>query len=333
MKRYNYKSDWMSRKMDKQLELLEDKLTTIYANASYEVNAEFAAFAKTYAAKDAAMIAKLEAGEITKAEYALWAQKAILQTDLYKATVDSLTGLLLNADIAALAAINNELPFVIAQSYDFVQSLGFAAANEAGLSVGTFQIYNADSVQFLIRGNPELFPKPSVDIPVDKAWNKQKINAQITTSIMRGDSIDKVAAGLQKVTDMDKNAAVRNARTAMTAAENAGRTEAARVLQEKGVPVIEEWACTHDNRTRDTHIMLDGERRDENGVFGASFLATPLRFPADPLGDPEEVYNCRCRLNVVLAGIDHTQDGALYEQFMAENYPENYEVMKEKGMV
>ena len=91
----------------------------------------------------------------------------------------------------------------------------------------------------------------------------------------------------------------------------------------------EVWSATYDDRTRASHLMLDGTKRDENGVFGADFLSTPLRYPADPNGDPEEIYNCRCRLNVVLAGIDHSQDDDLYEQFMKENYADSWQKMQE----
>lgn len=327
MRRLNYNSDYMSRQMDKELEALEDRLKAIYANASYDVNAEFAKFAKTFEAKDAEMAKMVAEGGMTEAEYSLWRQRQILQTDLYKASVDKMTVTMLNADITAMATINGDLPMVVAQSYNFVQSLGWKQADDAGLSVGTFQIYNADSVQTIIRDNPDLLK--SVDIPVDKKWNKEKINNEIVSSIMKGDSIQQVAENLQKVAKMDENSAIRNARTAMTSAENLGRSESADRLKSQGIPVNEVWNATYDSRTRDTHLMLDGTMRDENGYFGADFLATPLRYPADPLGDPEEVYNCRCRMSVVLEGIDHSQDGDLYEEFMKSQHPEDWEKMQE----
>lgn len=332
-KRLKYNSDFMSEKMDEQLELLEERLTALYASTATEVNAKFMAFSESFKEADMEMLAKLEAGEITQAEYSLWVQKNILQSDLYSATVDSLTTMMVNADIAAMAMVNGELPFVIAQSYNFTQSLGFAAADKAGLSVGTFQVYNAKSVEILLKKDPNLFPLPKVDIPEDKKWNQTKINQQIASSMLKGDTIPQVAENLQKVTDMDKNSAIRNARTAMTGAENMGRNESAAYLKEKGIPVREQWSATHDNRTRDTHVMLDGTYQDENGYFGADFLATPLRFAGDPLGDPEEVYNCRCRTSIVLEGIDHSKDDELYEQFMKENDPKSYEELKERGII
>ena len=326
-KKYRYKSDWMSRQMDEQLGLLEDRLTTLYANASFEVNAEFGKFAKTFSDKDLEMLAKLEAGSITEADYIQWRRVNILETDLYKSTLDSITGLMVNTDIAAMAIVNGDLPYVVAQSYNFVQSLGFKAADDAGLSVGTFQIYNAKSVEEIIKKNPALLP--SVNVSEDKKWNQTKINNQITNSIVKGDSIPKVAENLQQVAKMDENTAIRSARTAMTAAENMGRAESASKLKEMGIPIDEVWSATLDERTRDTHLLLDGTKKDENGVFGADILNIPLRYPADPLGEPSEIYNCRCRTNVVLQGIDHSQDEELYAQFMSEQAPKEWEKLQE----
>ena len=322
-KQNNTKSDYMSEKMDEQLGQLEDKITVLYANASYEVNQEWAKFSDTFKAKDATMLEKLENGEITQAEYTLWRNKNILQTDMYKATVSHMTDILTQSDITAMAMVNDEMPAVVAENYNFVQALGWKEADEAGLSVGTFQIYNAESVQKIVRDNPDLLK--SVDVPEDKKWNKDHINREITTGIIKGESIPKVADRLARVTDMDKNSAVRNARTAMTYAENLGRAESADKLKNMGIPEEEVWSATYDNRTRDSHLLLDGTKRDEKtGKFGEGILETPLRCPADPEGDAKEIYNCRCRLNIVLQGIDHSKDDDLYEQFMKENYPDDW---------
>lgn len=328
-KQRKYNSDYMSRKMDNKLEQIESRLSALYANADFEVNKEFKKFTDTFKLKDESMALKVQSGEITKEEYIRWRNVQILQTDKYKATIDHITDVMVKTDLEAMAIVRGELPKVMASSYNFVQSLGWKAADEAGLSMGSFQIYNARTVQKIIRENPQLLPY--VDVPSDKQWNKNKVNREITKGIVKGEPINQIAKDLQRVTDMDKNSAIRTARTCTTAAENMGRAEAAEDLRDKGVPVTEEWSATHDNRTRETHLELDGTERDENGYFGADILDTPLRFPADPLGDPEETYNCRCRLNIKLIGIDHSQDGELYRKFLEGNGMDEKELEKEEA--
>ena len=321
------KSDWMSEHQDKELERIEKDISSLYSNAAKEVNAELAKFTESYEKQLVAKQAELDAGDITKTEYQVWVQKQMLQTDRYKATVDHMTDILVKSDKAAMAVVNGKLPTVVAESYNFSQALGFEAANKAGLSVGTFQVYNAKSVEKIIRDNPKLLKE--VDVPEDKKWNQEHINREITTGLLKGESIPKVSERLQRVTTMDKNAATRNARTAMTAAENVGRNESAEELKAKGIPVEEVWSAAIDKRTRETHILLDGTVKDEDGFFGADILLHPLRYPADPDGDPEEIYNCRCRLNIQIKGIDHSNDKELYERFMKQNDPDSYKRIRE----
>lgn len=317
------RDDYMSRKCDEELEQLEERLTALYANASNEVQAKFTVFLSVYEEEYTRMQARLAEDEITEAQFQSWCRNKILQTQRYRATVESLTDMLVSTDVAAMAILRDELPFVISQSYNFTQSLGYAAADIAGLSVGTFQVYNAWSVQALIRDNTELLPY--VNEAEDRAWNSDRINTQITHGIIRGESISAVADRLRRVTNMDRNSALRSARTAMTGAENLGRTESANYIRSKGVPIDEIWMSTHDSRTRDSHLLLDGTKKNpKTGKYGEGILKNPLRFPGDPLGDAEEIYNCRCRDSIVLQGIDHSKDQQLYEQFMQNNYPEDW---------
>lgn len=327
IRRPDYNSDYMSEIMDEHLEQLEERLTALYANAALEEQSKLYDFMERYKKDYKVMLDKLNAEEITKPEFEDWCKKRILKAKQYKETIASLTNILVNTDVAAMAIISGKLPFVVAQSYNFAQSLGFAAADKAGLSIGTFQVYNAWSVQKIIKDNPRLLPK--VDIPLDKQWNQDKINTAITHSIIHGDSIPKIARKLREVTNMDKNSAIRNARTSMTGAENLGRNESIKFMKKNGVPVQLMWSATHDSRTRDTHLLLDRTFQNEKGYFGEGILSVLIRFPGDPLGQPQEIYNCRCRASIYLEGIDHSKDAELYDKFMTENYPEDYRQLKQ----
>lgn len=317
-KKNNNNSDWMSRKQDEQTEQLEERLTALYANAENEIRAKWDDFMSGFEKEDTARRKLVESGSMPEDEYTAWRKTQILKSNQYSKAVESMSNMLVETDVAAMATVNDQLPQVVAESYDFVQGLGFQAAEEAGLTSGTFQIYNARTVQALIKDNPDLMPKPSVDIPEDQRWSKDRINREITQGIVQGESIPKIANRLRQVTTMDRNAAVRNARTAMTGAENLGRYQSAQDLRENGIPIEEVWMATPDDRTRESHRLLDGTTRDESGYFGVGIIDTPLRFAGDPLGAPEEVYNCRCRTGIVLQGIDHSQDGDLYAEFMRQ---------------
>lgn len=320
--------DWMAKKQDKELIYLEERISALYEEASYQITEEYNRFYSNYQLEYERRLAMVESGEMSQDSFNTWCRNQIFQSNRYQAMISSLTDVLTNADVAAMAAVNEQLPYTLAESYDFISSLGFEAADKAGITMGTFQIYNADSVQAIIRDNPDLLPV--VDLPEDERWNRNHINNEITQAIIQGDSMQQVARRLQSVAAMDDRAAIRNARTAMTAAENLGRSESARRLKEKGLPVKEVWSATKDSRTRNTHLLLDGTEKDEQGYYGADILAIPLRFPADPNGEPQEIYNCRCRENVQIAGIDHSRDDELYENFMRENYPDDWNELERR---
>ena len=331
MKRHNDNSDWMARKMDRELRRLERAITALYFNARGEVQRKFNKFMAAFEPQNAIMREQLKNGEITPEQYQEWARLKILKKTAYTELIKSLTKTLVNTDVAAMAAVRGYLPYVIANSFNFVQSLGWKYADDSGFSVGTFQIYNANAVQALIKDNPRLLPV--VDLPKDQQWNMDKINNEITQGIIQGKNMDEIATGLQNVTGMDETAAMRTARTAFTYAENMGRDESFKSLKAKGMPVKKRWSAILDERTRDTHRLLNGTYANEQGLFGEGILNVLLRCPADPRGEPQEIYNCRCREGIVFEDqiVDHSNDDDLYEQFMKEEDPVSYEALKDRN--
>jgi SPP1 gp7 family putative phage head morphogenesis protein len=165
----------------------------------------------------------------------------------------------------------------------------------------SFTLYDAHTVENLVNKRPNLLPKPSPDIPKEMRWHQSKITGAITQGILQGESIPKIAARLQVVTDMDQTAAIRNARTAMTGAQNAGRVDGYKYAESLGIELEQEWLATLDGRTRDSHRLLDGERQKVGDKF-----SNGCRYPGDPNGAPEEIYNCRCTLVAAIKDIDQS---------------------------
>jgi hypothetical protein len=62
--------------------------------------------------------------------------------------------------------------------------------------------------------------------------------------------------------------------------------------KDKGADVVKQWDSTLDSRTRESHMIVDGEIRELDEAF-----SNGLMFPGDPAGGAAEVINCRCRLN------------------------------------
>lgn len=173
-------------------------------------------------------------------------------------------------------------------------------AQRASVSI-SFTLYDKPTVERLMKKNQKLLPKARVDIPKDLRWNKQKLNSAITQGVLQGEDIGKVSRRLQSITDMNKSSAIRNARTMMTSAENGGRFDSYMNAEGMGIEMEKQWLATLDGRTRHSHAAQDGEHVPVKEEF-----TNGLMFPADPDGDPREVYNCRCTMVAVLADTDPT---------------------------
>lgn len=146
-----------------------------------------------------------------------------------------------------------------------------------------------------------------LDIPKDKRWNTKQLNSKLLAGILNGDSIPKIAQSFIDVIGNNESAAMRNARTMITQAECGGRQDSYENLAEQGVVQKKVWIATPDDRTRESHLEIDGEEVDIDDSF-----SNGCAYPADPAGDGSETYNCRCSIRTHIIGI-RMPDGTIVE--------------------
>ncbi|MBR6029482.1 MAG: minor capsid protein [Clostridia bacterium] len=129
-------------------------------------------------------------------------------------------------------------------------------------------------------------------------WYHKQIANAVTQGILQGEIIDKIAKRIGETTgERSRAAMIRNARTAMTSAQNAGRIEAMHQQQGMGITVQKKWIAAHDPRTRPAHLTLHGQTVDVDEPFKS--MLGEIMFPGDPAAAPANVYNCRCALGYV----------------------------------
>lgn len=272
---------------DDQLEKLEKKIAKTYKQAEKELKEKAEKYLETYAVNLEKKKADLKAGTITKEEFESWKRSVNNTIQSNAEMIDTISNDLLNVDRIAADIINDTTPGIYAENFNFA-----TYQIEKGVNISTsFTLYDKDTVYRLLTTNASLLPKARVDIPKDLRWNKQHISSAITQGILQGESIPKISQRLITVTGMNKNSAIRNARTATTGAENAGRIQSYERAKNMGIELKKEWIATLDGRTRHSHRQLDGVIIDTEDEF-----LPGLKYPGDPHGQPWEVYNCRCTL-------------------------------------
>ena len=104
----------------------------------------------------------------------------------------------------------------------------------------------------------------------------------------------------------NRNAAIRNARTYTTAAENKGRVDSYERAEEMGIKLKKKWMATLDDRTRVEHRHLDGMTVAPDEDFEVDGYR--IAYPGDPSAEPEMIYNCRCTLVSEIEGIKYEDE-------------------------
>lgn len=286
--------DFAHTETDKRIEELEKRLQAEYRQAYRETKGKLEKYLSDFARKDEAKRKLVDEGKMSQADYKKWRTNQMLTGKRWANMVDTLARDMNRTNQIAADIINGDLKGTFALNVNFA---AYGIENGFQTDFG-FTLYNEDTVNRLIEENPGLLPAPRIDIPEDMRWNKQKITSNITQAVLQGKSIPEIAKTMQIVVGMNKASATRNARTAMTGAQNAGRQEVYNKAQAMGIKVQKEWMATLDGRTRHEHGMADGQRvaLDDFFIVGGE----KMRYPGDVQnGSGWNVYNCRCTMVTV----------------------------------
>lgn len=301
---------------DAEIRAFEREVAGVYGEASKTAYANLKRYLAQFEADDEKIRERLEAGEITKAQYGSWRSGKIAAGRRYRIVLKQCAEAMTHANVVAAAAIEGRLPEVYAENYNYG-----TWQVESAVGVDTaYALHDASTVQRLLTDHDSYLPKPSVNVAKDVAWNRRLIANQITQGLLLGESIPKIAKRMQDVTGANRAAAVRLARTSTTAAENAGRVDSYKRAKGLGIKVQQEWVATLDGRTRSSHRKLDREKVEVGEKF-----SNGCRYPGDPEAPYAETANCRCTLVACCDGLDvldgerfsRLPEGMTYEEWKA----------------
>ena len=285
---------------DKRLEAMERELAAIYREAQKGISDKAAAYFEQFIKQDEKKKALVADSKLSEDEYLQWRKNKILYSKRFVTLQGQITGELARVNQTAAAYINDQLPDVYALNYNYV-----GKGVQRAVKGYSFTLIDANTVKRLATKTDRLLPKRKVDVPKDKLWNAKKMRTQVLQGILQGESMDKIADRMQTVTDMNGVSAIRNARTMVTGAENAGRIDMMHRAAADGVIMRKRWIATTDSRTRDWHRDLDGKEADIDEPFQNDF--GDIMFPGDPTAAGANVYNCRCALGYRVVGFKKAQ--------------------------
>lgn len=315
---------------DKIIIEIENRIRKEYTQAEREIKEKLDDYLKRFEIKDKTWRKWVAEGKKTAAEYKTWRTGQIAIGERWEEMRQTIAEDLLNTSKIARSIANGYMPEVYALNYDY----GTFQVETGSLIDTSYTLYSREAAERIFRENPKMLPAPgkkvSQAIKDKKAirWNNSHIQSVMMQAILQGNSIPDIATRLANaVGDSDRKTAVRNARTMVTAAQNAGRVDSYDRANKMGIKTRKQWLATLDMRTRHEHRVLDGQTVDNDKPF--EVYGDKIMFPGDPSAAGYLVYNCRCTLIASIAGYEsdlsdislrHNSKlaGMTYEEWKAE---------------
>lgn len=314
-------NDLGHKETDKILEELEKKINREYRQAVIETQQKLTEYFADYKRKDQMWQEWVKDGKKTEKEWKEWRTGQMMVGDRWKEMRDTLAEDYHNANQIARSMVNGYMPDVYALNHNYSTFLV-----EKGAKVDTsYTLYDRQTVERLIRDEPELLQPPGASMKKklafrkDLAWQKGQIQSVTLQSILQGESVGKMANRIaETMGEFNHAASIRYARTATTSAENAGRLDGYKRADNMGIKMKQTWIATLDGRTRHEHRQLDGQTVGIDEPFKVD--GYEIRYPGDPQAEAFLIWNCRCTTIAQIDGFERNPEdmGLRYDEKLGD---------------
>lgn len=332
---------------EERIKEIEKELQQEYTRAAKEIKKKLDDYMRRFKIKDEKWQQWVEDGKKTQEEYEQWRIGQLAVGERWEKMKDTIAGDLMHTNEIAGRIAEGRMPEIFSTNANYAI---YQAEHGGQIDTG-LTLYNRDAVNRIVRDRPQLFLPPGralskkIEEGTVKRWEKGKIQSEMLQGIIQGESIPNIARRIaEKTSGSEFKAAVRNARTMSTNAQNAGRYDAYNRLTSRGVELTLEWAATLDNRTRHSHRMMHGQRRDVGEPFEVDgvkimYPAQTGKFMAVSSVPQEMLWNCRCTILAYVKGFEHDTikesdkmgDMTFDEWLEAKEQPQPILSQKEKG--
>lgn len=307
---------------------VEKKISKRYKKLAKRIKQITKKYLDNYSSEEEKLREKVEKGEATAEEFETWRNLMYMGDgwEEYKSEVTS-ECTETNKDALAIALAVGRMIYVLNRSGLLADASDRVRDDLARENTDFFFIsrryVEREFEMATARMIPRIaLPAPSINEIKDRNWHEKKIYDAVKSGIAQGKSIPGIAEMIQRVAWMDNRVAIRTARTLVTGIQNTARIESLRELKSAGIDVKKIWLATLDERTRESHVDLDGEQRPVEEVF-----SNGLMMPGDQsTGDPAEYMNCRCTLDYNIFGTKNSIDPSVIDR--RSKLDETYEQWK-----
>lgn len=279
---------------------MEKRIRKIYKQARREITAEWDKYMKHGQERlsvlyDLYVNADYKDKQEAKQAYQDALNAYTLKNNRYRDMIADVTLRLAKVNQIAIDYLNGEMPQIYQVNYN--QSI--RGVKQLGID---FTIVDEATIERRIIDGDITLPRKELNITKDMLWNTKQLNSSLLQGLLQGESIAKIAERILPIVGNNENAAIRNARTMVTGAENQGRLDRYKQLEKQGAVLNKVWIATHDGRVRDWHLTMDGQEVGIHQKF-TDGNGYQLDYPGDPSAHPSTVYNCRCSMKTNIIGV------------------------------
>lgn len=280
-------ADKAHSKTDLKLEQMEKRLSAIYAEAEKDIQAKLIDFAKSVEKESSRLLDAIKQSSTREEEKAakdayLRFFKGVVKTKAFKDLSAEIALDLFNTNTKASAYINSQTPEIYALNYNWIN-------DELSKDISDFVSQTITAKEADKYGD---LTKQTVSKSKDTKWNESNLKKSVVVGAslyLGANTIAKRSAKI--VAKKNHNSASMHSEGMGTDAENKARLDGMYRAEDMGNELTKFWMATLDNRTRDSHAMLDGVSVPLNETFDNG-----LERPRDPKGEPAEICNCRCTM-------------------------------------
>lgn len=275
---------------EREIERTQRELKRIYEQAAREMYQKQQDFIRRHKYLDQQYRAMVARGELSEADYQAWLNGGqVFQSDEWKKRQRIIAEQMTHSDEIAVDMLADRRAELFAEGANYTSyQLERRGGGDYGLDV-----QDRKTVGRLLIEKPDLLPRPKIDAGKDYNWYNKVVTDAVTQGILQHETLDQIIKrACQDTGDKALTTMTRNARTAYRGAVSAGREEAMRESEDKGLAVRKRWVCSMLPNSRDAHVKLDGQ----TAAVGEPFISMlgPIMHPGDPSAAPGNVYNCEC---------------------------------------
>jgi hypothetical protein len=273
---------------------MEKRLSAIYSVSQRKIQAKMLEFAKNIEPKTIELLKAIKKAKTdeekskAKKAYLQYFKKEVLKSKAFKDLSSEIAIDLFDTNTKATDYINSQTPEIYALNYNWINK-------EMKKDIPDFvsqQITPKEAEKY-----GELTMQ-TVSKAKDMKWNEDNIKKSVivgATLLLGANAIMKRSAKL--TVEKNRNSASMHNSGMGTDAENKARLDGMYWAEYLGNKMHKVWISTPDNRTRDSHALLDGVDIPLDQIFDNGCSR-----PRDPNGEPAEICNCRCSLKYLDIG-------------------------------